>query len=362
MELLSSATIVLVLLVVVVYKFFKTKYSYWEDKAFPYIKPVIPHGNLSGTMDKIHLSNQMQNYYNQMKGKGPFGGLYLMYRPAILVLDLDFAKLVLMKDFNSFQDRGLYYNQLDEPLSAHLITLDGHKWKSLRESISPAFTSAKMKVLFFSILSIAERLRQTLSNSIDDCTSLEITDLMARYTTDVIGTCAFGIECNSLIDPQAKFRIMGRKIFKEPRHSFKLRFLMGAFPELFRFLRMKTHLDEVAQFFTSICETNIKYREENNIQRNDFMNLLIQLKNDKNGPQISVDEVTAQSFVFFAAGFETSATTMSMLLYELALNPSIQNRVRDEIYAVLEKHDGRLSYEAVMDMHYLHCAINGKFQ
>ena len=35
--------------------------------------------------------------------------------------------------------------------------------------------------------------------------------------------------------------------------------------------------------------------------------------------------------VFLAAGYETTATTLSYVSYYLALNPDIQNRLREEI-------------------------------
>lgn len=37
-------------------------------------------------------------------------------------------------------------------------------------------------------------------------------ELSARFTTDVISLCAFGIEANSLKDPNAEFRHNGAKI------------------------------------------------------------------------------------------------------------------------------------------------------
>jgi len=71
-------------------------------------------------------------------------------------------------------------------------------------------------------------------------------------------------------------------------------------------------------------------------------------------------EATAQSYVFFIAGFETSSTTGSYALYELAQHQDIQDKVRKEIDEILEKH-GELTYDAVNEMTYLHKVVNGKY-
>jgi cytochrome P450 family 6 len=75
---------------------------------------------------------------------------------------------------------------------------------------------------------------------------------------------------------------------------------------------------------------------------------------------LSAKELAAQVFMFFAAGFETSATTMSFCLYELALNLDIQDRLRNEIDTVLKKHEGSVTYEGFQEMKYLDKVISGK--
>jgi cytochrome P450 family 6 len=73
-----------------------------------------------------------------------------------------------------------------------------------------------------------------------------------------------------------------------------------------------------------------------------------------------MDVIAAQVFVFFLAGFETSSTTMTFCLYELAVNPDIQERLRAEIDTMLEKHDGNITYESILEMEYLDKVVDGK--
>lgn len=78
----------------------------------------------------------------------------------------------------------------------------------------------------------------------------------------------------------------------------------------------------------------------------------------KNGNGLSMEEVAAQAYTFFFAGFETSATTINFLLYECALNPSVQKKVQDDIDAAVEKHGG-ITYESISEMDYLNKAVLG---
>lgn len=73
-----------------------------------------------------------------------------------------------------------------------------------------------------------------------------------------------------------------------------------------------------------------------------------------------MDSLAAQVFVFFFGGFETSSTTMTFCLYELSLQQDIQNRLRQEIDVVLQKHGGKLTYEGIQEMEYLDKVVSGK--
>jgi cytochrome P450 family 6 len=74
--------------------------------------------------------------------------------------------------------------------------------------------------------------------------------------------------------------------------------------------------------------------------------------------ELTDELLTAQAFVFFIAGFETSATMMTWSLYHLSKDRGIQDRVREEIREIKKKNGG-ITYQAVKEMVYLEACLKG---
>ncbi|KAJ8936062.1 hypothetical protein NQ318_004963 [Aromia moschata] len=62
------------------------------------------------------------------------------------------------------------------------------------------------------------------------------------------------------------------------------------------------------------------------------------------GNNLTIDELAAQCFIFFFAGFETSSTTMTFALFKLSTHQDIQDKVIEQIKAVLAKHDNKMTF------------------
>ncbi|XP_037035085.1 probable cytochrome P450 28a5 isoform X2 [Bradysia coprophila] len=121
------------------------------------------------------------------------------------------------------------------------------------------------------------------------------------------------------------------------------------FPFIAKIYRMPFVTKGTQDFFTKLKEDAIRLREEQKIERNDYLNYLLQLKKKKNLPDI---DVVAHTTTFLLYGFETSSITISHMLYYLAANKSVQNRLRKEIYDNIGKN-GRIEFDVLNDMKYM---------
>ncbi len=72
------------------------------------------------------------------------------------------------------------------------------------------------------------------------------------------------------------------------------------------------------------------------------------------------DTIMSNMFAFFVGSFDTSSSTLTYCLYELALNRQIQEKLRKEIINASKKQDCVLSYASLNDLKYMDMVICGK--
>jgi cytochrome P450 family 6 len=262
-----------------VYVYFKVSFNYWKKRNVPHVKPTFPFGNFGDKLLlRASLGHVFENIYKELDGE-KYGGTYSLTKPGFLFRDPDIIKNVLVKDFSSFHDRGFFMDEELEPLTGHLFLLRGNRWRNLRVKLSPTFTSGKMKMMFQTLVDCGHELGTILEESASNEDVIEIKDILARYSTDIISSCAFGIQCNCLKNPDAEFRQWGRKIFKPSLRTSIISFIVVTIPSLLRVLKLRLLDPNISKYFRNMVEETVNYRERNNITRNDFMQLLIQIKN-----------------------------------------------------------------------------------
>nr|XP_022911518.1 probable cytochrome P450 6a14 [Onthophagus taurus] len=350
------------ILTLLIYKYYQKSFQYWEKKGVPTIKPSIPFGNLGSIFGGPGFILHMKGIYEEFKSQGVhYAGLYTGAKPALLAVHPEAVKTVMNKDFQSFHSHGVEYDAKEEPLQAHLFNLDGKQWKDMRVKLTPTFTSGKMKMMFQTLLDCGQQLEDFVEKCNEKNVALDIKEVIACFTTDVIGSCAFGLKCNSFKNADAQFRKYGRKVFTPSLRFVFRRLLSAASPRLMKLFKLKFIQEDVSEFFIGVIRDMLNYRKTEKITRNDFLQILINmqetLKSEGKKP-FTLEELAAQAFVFFIAGFETSSTTVTFALYELVHNQEVQDKLREEIRRIIKKHDGKITYDGIMEMKYLDQVIN----
>lgn len=161
---------------------------------------------------------------------------------------------------------------------------------------------------------------------------------MIRFTLDAVCACGFSVDTNALTDKDIKqnpYVKTSNEIFKLTDGRGYATVAKRVWPALFYGLGFKAFPSVISEFFHNLVIGVCKSRGYKPSSRNDFIDLLLGWKSKdyltcdsypdaKTGEirtlSVKVDEklMVAQSMTFFAAGFETTATTSTWILYELA--------------------------------------------
>lgn len=143
MEWISSITYIVVSSVAIYYLYSKWTFTYWKRRGVSYIEPEFLWGSVKKMFKgELAIADQFQQIYQELKSRGLCGGgIYISNRPVFIPVDMDVIKSIFQKDFKHFVNHGLYCNEKDDPLQAHLSNLENERWRTLRAKLSSTFTS-----------------------------------------------------------------------------------------------------------------------------------------------------------------------------------------------------------------------------
>jgi len=378
----------LYLIPVAIYLFYKwatANYDFFEKQGIAFVKPLPGLGSNMGIFfKKKPFVQSLMELYNQFEDEKVFGA-FEFRRPVVSIRDPKIVKHLAVKDFDHFSDHRVLIKEDIDPLVGKLLTsLTGQKWKDMRATLSPAFTGSKMRQMFDFVSEVGQQSAKAMSEDITKGgeNAFEFKALASKFTVDVIASCAFGIEVNSFTNPGNDFYRIAMKIANlNVMRQIAVFFGYMIMPQVMKKLGFYLLDKEMADFFHKATHETMKIREEKGIVRNDMINLLMQARKGQLAHTKEAEEkgaegfatvqesevgraeaktkfddmdLTAQCLIFFLAGFDTVATTMSFLAYELMCNPDIQQKLYEEIRDTEKELEGKkISYERLQGMKYL---------
>ncbi|XP_014221649.1 cytochrome P450 9e2-like [Trichogramma pretiosum] len=315
--------------------------------------PELPFIGVMGknAMAQKHMVDVLAEIYG-FQPEAKYVGCHFFLNPMVVIRDLDLIKSVLIKDFDYFADRKVFVDEDTDPLfGKNLVSLNGPRWKEVRSILTPSFTTNKMRAMFVLMSKCADTFSRTLLQTRADSPAIDMKDTFTRYANDVIASCAFGFEVDSLKDPDNEFYVNGREsLAKFGRFSLES-FIMFFVPALGRRLGLQLIPKKNSCYFIDLIDKTMKERREKGRSRPDMLQLLMDAQDKTH--DLDVLDITAQAYLFFLGGFETVSTQMCWMAHEMAIHQDIQRRVQEEIDQMMRDCDGQPTYEAINNLNYL---------
>ncbi|XP_058566465.1 cytochrome P450 3A12-like isoform X1 [Neofelis nebulosa] len=296
------------------------------------------------------------------KTYGRMWGFYDGRQPVLAITDPDMIKTVLVKECYSVFTNRRTLGPVGFMKSAISLSED-EQWKRIRTVLSPTFTSGKLKEMFPIVGQYGDVLVRNLRKEAEKGKPVTLKDIFGAYSMDVITGTSFGVNIDSLNNPQDPFVENTKNLLK---FSFldPLFFSNILFPFLtpvFELLNIWLFPKKVTDFFTKsvkrMKESRLKDKQKHRV---DLLQLMINSQNSKETDThkaLSDLELVAQSIMFIFAGYETTSTSLSFLVYELATHPDVQQKLQEEIDATFPDK-APPTYDALVQMEYLDMVLN----
>jgi len=315
-------------------------------------------------------------------------------KPTLLTTKEDLMKQILLKDAPNFINRfgAVAQTQLYDPVMRfNLLRLKDAEWKRVRSLLTPTFSTGKIRDMTSQITECAELLCKNLDNAAEQGVEFEAKSYCGAFTMDSIAKIAFGIEVDSQKDPNDDF-----VKYAQMAMDFKLSnpallvtlFCPPLIPLVCGLGGYMMMNQESIRFFGSVTDQLLSSQEkmQGDGTKRSFIRLMIDAHHEENEPNdeqtddtdditANIDDVTpktkdsdintkasakkgltrtevlAQGILFFLAGYDTTATTLSFLMYSMACNQELQEKLHQEVFSVSEKQG--INYSSVNDMEYL---------
>jgi len=296
--------------------FVQRKRTFWKSKDFYVFKNELNliellKGKMPFDFDFLH--------YKELESLGlPYGGHSELGTPTLVVRDLELIKSILVKDFDNFVDRRSFGGS-DPLFGKSLFSLEGHNWKNMRSALSPTFSSGKLRRMFEQFDISGQKLFDYVEGNFPKASSnrydVNLDEILRRYSVDVIGSVAYGMETNALKEKDSDFLKYAVKSAKSDFPRVLRQTILQSLPKLAEILNLQILDAESSNFFRSLLLSVIRMRESTGEKRNDFLQLLLEARNayrnQKSASEMTGDvlpydfcddTINSQAFTFFFAG------------------------------------------------------------
>ncbi|KAH6938070.1 hypothetical protein HPB50_006648 [Hyalomma asiaticum] len=189
-----------------------------------------------------------------------------------------------------------------------VFTAPKDRWKALRQTVSPAFTTSKLSQIFHTFSACSHSLANIIASEYNSGSSIDVVLLLRRYSLDVMLKAGYSVDMN----------------------------VLGSAP---------------GSSFDRLTAEGVRLLQTLGLQ-----GVTLVSRKAANGVFTSA-EVLYNACVYVFAGLDGTTHAVVAALYALALHQDIQEKLRREITSALDK-EGKLTYETLGQLKYIDMCMN----
>nr|QNS29966.1 cytochrome P450 [Nothapodytes nimmoniana] len=300
----------------------------------------------------------LPSVHNAIKRYGKNCFMWIGTAPRIHITDPTLAKDVFSK-YDDFQKYYKTNNPLVKLFIGGVISYEGKKWAKHRSIMNPAFHLDRLKHMLPAFHSSCSDMIRKWEKMVPEMESFEL-DVWPQFealTADVISRTAFGSSYGQ-----------GTNIFellKEQSHLTLQAMDSAIYIPGSRFLptkwnkRMKEIHEQVQASIRSMVNARVEEMMDGGETNEDLLGVLLRYnlkETQQNGVGMTVDDVIAESKLFYFAGQETTSGLLTWTMIVLSKHHEWQDRAREEIFQVFG--DRKPDYEGLSRLKIVTMIIN----
>ncbi|GFF22651.1 cytochrome P450 52A5 [Aspergillus udagawae] len=275
-------------------------------------------------------------------------------RRVILTKDPENIKAILTGQFADYGKGEEFHQQWKDFLGDSIFVTDGELWSRSRHLIRPMFVRDRIvdtEIFEKHVQNLIPLLAGSSSPGGSDV--VDIGSLFFRFTLDAATDYLLGQGTNSLHNPETRFA----EAFGYVKHYQSKIFRLGMFDFVVskrRFRRELKVMDDFIQpYINRALSLTPSELDQKLSKRETFLDALARFTRD---PRVLRDQIVA----VLLAGRDTTAVTLSFCVFELARNPDVVAKLREEISARLGlgRSAQKPSYSDLKEMRYLNAVLN----
>ncbi|KAK7024693.1 cytochrome P450 [Favolaschia claudopus] len=287
---------------------------------------------------------------------------------------------ILIKDRECYEASSIFLSLSELLFGKGLLSTTGHEHRRYRKIMMPAFSASNLREMVAILYDVAYRLRDGLIQPQlkhrKGKQEIDLYPILSRASLESIGRAALGHSFDSLsstesatiqIDPY----VQALKSFTPIIH--KLAAFLPLLPiackvvspafcrRALRFLPSKTIavfcdiIDIMESKSRALVRDKMqKIRSDRDDDSHDVMSSWVKnMKAEEESMRFTEDELVAHASMIIHAGTDTTSSALNRMIHVLALNPEVQDKLREEIIQMKEL----MGYDELVGLPYLDAVV-----